>query len=107
MDRLDDLKKAIKNDKQLPDYIKELALDTLQKINYFTISLAKSTIGKITLAYFREHQYESDTDKENERLRKEKEWILDEMVNTYCTKSTRQSEKIRVIEKMQQALKEK
>jgi len=75
MDRLDDLKETIKKDKLLPDYIKELALDVLRKIDYFTISLAKSTIGHITLAYFREHQYESDADREIERLKKEKEWL--------------------------------
>jgi len=45
-------------------------------------------------------------DKEMEQLRKEKEWLLNETINIYYTKSTRQAEKIRLIEKMQRVLKE-
>ena len=101
MDRLDDLKETIKKDKLLPDYIKELALDVLRKIDYFTISLAKSTIGHITLAYFREHQYESDADREIERLKEEKEWL----VNIYCNECGNRLElRAELLKDMQQAL---
>ena len=50
--------------------------------------------------------YDADeVDKEIERLRKEQEWILDEVVNIYCATSVREREKVRLIAKMQQALK--
>ena len=46
-------------------------------------------------------------DEKHERLEKEKKWILDEAISIYCPKSIRQSEKTRLIKKMQQALKKK
>ena len=111
MDRLDDLKETIKKDKLLPDYIKELALDVLRKIDYFTISLAKSTIGHITLAYFREHQYESDADREIERLKKENEWWIEQYCKMnwpngwICEEVSEKEYKMRAKRHMQQALK--
>ena len=105
MDRLDDLKETIKKDKLLPDYIKELALDVLQKIDYFTISLAKSTVGHITLAYFREHQYESDANREMERLRKEREWLLNRITIDHYGNGYEDYRKKEFEDELQQALK--
>lgn len=46
-------------------------------------------------------------DKEIERLKDEKQWLINETVNMYVSPEGRETEKQRLIKKMQQALKDK
>ncbi len=100
MDRANNLKKSIKNNKQIPDYIKDVQLSVLQKIYDSTMLIANNTVGHIALAYFREHQYESDADREIEQLKKERDWLKDWILNNS------EWNEVGLWKAMQQALKE-
>ena len=76
MDRFGKLKNYVENDKWVPDHIKELQLETIEKIYAFAMNMANETVNKITLAWFREHQAEGNRGREIEQLRKEKESLM-------------------------------
>lgn len=67
MAKVEGVKKNIENDKEIPEYIKELMLEVVKRIDSSAVVLAKQTAGNIVLSYYRARMGEKE---EIERLRK-------------------------------------